>query len=84
MKIKFLIFTLIWLDFLLHVVQYQNTKTHQATQLETREFIQGNFDTNDTKLLMKQWSMYCKRWIYYHNAVSDLGVLMAKQELDRT
>jgi hypothetical protein len=84
MKIKYLILPLIIIGLsACTVVQYQNTKTHQATQLETREFQTRNFDTNDTKLIMKAMVNVLQDDGYIiTNAVPDLGVLMAKKEID--
>lgn len=65
------------------VVNYQRAQTHQATQLETREFQTRNFDTNDTKLIMKALVNVLQDDGYIiTNAVPDLGVLMAKKEID--
>lgn len=65
------------------VVDYQRTKTHQATQLETREFQTRTFDTNDTKLIMKALVNVLQDDNYIiTNAVTDLGVIMAKKEID--
>jgi hypothetical protein len=65
------------------VVNYQRAQTHQATQLETREFQTRNFDTNDTKLIMKAMVNVLQDDGYIiTNAVTELGVLMAKKEID--
>jgi len=66
------------------VVSYNtSTKTHEATQLETREFQTRMFDTNDTKLIMKALVNVLQDDSYIiTNAVTDLGVLMAKKEID--
>lgn len=84
MKIKYLILPLILFGITAcTVVNYQKTQTHQATQLETREFQTRNFDTNDTKLIMKALVNVLQDDGYIiTNAVPDLGVLMAKKEID--
>ncbi len=66
------------------IVEYQrNTSTHQATQLETREFQTRMFDTNNTKLIMKAMVNVLQDDNYIiTNAVTDLGVIMAKKEVD--
>jgi len=66
------------------IVEYQrNTSTHQATQLETREFQTRMFDTNNIKLVMKAMVNVLQDDNYIiTNAVTDLGVIMAKKEID--
>ncbi len=65
------------------IVSNQSTTTHQATQLETREFQTRMYDTNDVKLIMKAVVNVLQDDGYIiTNAVPDLGVLMAKKEVD--
>lgn len=66
------------------VVNYQQNKpAYQETQLEVREFQTRMFDTNDIKLIMKALVNVLQDDNYIiTNAVTDLGVLMAKKEID--
>ncbi len=66
------------------VVNYQQNKpAYQETQLEVREFQTRMFDTNDNKLIMKALVNVLQDDNYIiTNAVTDLGVLMAKKEVD--
>ena len=84
MKIKYLIIGIFLLSVTsCTVVTYKNTSTHQATQLETREFQTRNYDTSDTKLIMKALVNVLQDDGYIiTNAVTDLGVLMAKKEIN--
>lgn len=85
MKAKYLIMILIVIGLSsCTFVDYQrNTTTHQATQLETREFQTRMFDTNNTKLIMKAMVNVLQDDNYIiTNAVPDLGVIMAKKEMD--
>lgn len=85
MKTKIIIFLLVVVGLSsCTVISYNTaTKTHEATQLETREFQTRMFDTNDTKLIMKAMVNVLQDDSYIiTNAVTDLGVLMAKKEID--
>ncbi len=85
MKAKYLILILITIGLSsCTFIDYQrNTTTHQATQLETREFQTRMFDTNNTKLIMKAMVNVLQDDNYIiTNAVTDLGVIMAKKEMD--
>lgn len=85
MKTKYLILILVTIGLSsCTVIEYQrSTSTHQATQLETREFQTRMFDTNNTKLIMKAMVNVLQDDNYIiTNAVPDLGVIMAKKEID--
>ncbi len=86
MKAKILIFSIIIAIGMsaCTVVNYQQNKpAYQETQLEVREFQTRMFDTNDTKLIMKALVNVLQDDNYIiTNAVTDLGVLMAKKEID--
>ncbi|MEN6510305.1 MAG: hypothetical protein ABFD00_00525 [Chloroherpetonaceae bacterium] len=66
------------------VVSNENkTTTHQATQLETREFQTRMYDTNDAKLIMKALVNVLQDDGYIiTNAVPELGVIVARKEID--
>jgi len=82
-KLLLLILILIGLSSCTIVEYLRNTSTHQATQLETREFQTRMFDTNNIKLVMKAMVNVLQDDNYIiTNAVTDLGVIMAKKEID--
>ncbi len=61
----------------------ETTKTHQPTQLETREYQTRMYDTNDAKLIMKALVNVLQDDGYIIlNAIPDLGVIVAKKEID--
>jgi hypothetical protein len=66
-----------------YVSNDQSTKEHQATQLETREYQTRMYDTNDSKMIMKAIVNVLQDDGYIiTNAIPDLGVIVAKKEID--
>lgn len=61
----------------------EETKAHQATQLETREYQTRMFDSNDSKFIMKALVNVLQDDGYIVlNAIPELGVILAKKEFD--
>lgn len=61
----------------------QQAAAPQKTQLETREFQTREFDTNNTKLIMKAMiNVLQDDGFVIKNAVTDLGLISATKEID--